>query len=346
MENIIENNRSFIPTGSGETTYYFDREYKENVADIASSAALAMHKAIIGICELASLEKAENDTEINFRASKAVHCYYVIYHLFTCCMLLDSDYEIKFKANKDGKIVYGTRLEDLRKQPTRPGHWNSRKNKESDLAVRIRHGDIKTYCDGQRQYANRKWETIQKGLRDRIKESKELLPRFLVMLYDYFVDENCQIILFEKADYIRDRTIYRPSHVASMTDTPIQTSKNVRSQIDSMPNSEVLLKAVYEIHKAICMNTGELFYAYGFNFLLSAIDCPSEYAKSLGYSWDDLNRLGGDEAKESVPSFICQLMELYDSDQVVQFYDQYWVRILEETKEIIFSDLHYSDGQK
>ena len=85
--------------------------------------------------------------------------------------------------------------------------------------------EIKKYCNALRKRAS----------------SKEVpLSPFLSILHDAFVSDSCRLILFEKADYIRDRAIYRPSHVSSFTDTPIQTSKNTREQIDSMPDSETI----------------------------------------------------------------------------------------------------------
>ena len=209
MKEVIINKRRFLQKMSDDT-FVFDRSYPNNKIDIASSAALALHKAIIGICGLSSLEKAEQVARINLRSSKAVQTYYVLYHLFTCCMLLDDDYEITFKS-KYGHIKYGTELNDLKKSPRKPHHWNSRKNMEMDLAVRITHGEIKKYCNALRKRAS----------------SKEVpLSPFLSILHDAFVSDSCRLILFEKADYIRDRAIYRPSHVSSFTDTPIQTSKN------------------------------------------------------------------------------------------------------------------------
>lgn len=335
MEPRIINKRVFNKTDDKEIVI-FDRANIENIEDIAASAALAMHKAIIGVCELSALEEAERQMNSSFRASKAIHCYYVIYHLFTCCMLLDDEYEIIFLAKK-GKLNYGTRLEDLRREPVIPRHWNNRKWSEMGLAERITHGDIKEYCDGRRIKENGKLVTIKEGLRDRVNKcGRDGIPSYLLTLYDSFVKENCDLILFEKADYIRDRTIYRPSHVPSMTDTPIQTSKNIRLQYESLPDSVMLYNAICKIHHEICLNEDSLFYSYKVQFANSIVDCPTDYAQMLGYTWENLKNVGGNKDYESVPTFVCQLMELFSPEEVLKYYEKYWSRLLKDTISLTF----------
>lgn len=320
----IINKRTFFINTNGD--FIFLRDIMPNVKDISGSASLSMHKAIIGLCELNSIEKAEEKCGINLRASKAIQTYYIIYHLFCCCMLLDNDYEIIFKKDRCGRVNYGTELKELKHSPSAPNEWNNRKYKESDLAVRITHGDIKNYCKKKRRY--------QKNNPSRVMTCNSFL-------FNDFIKENCKVALFEKIDYIRDRSIYRPSHVASMTETPIQTSKNVRSQIDELPSSADLYKTVCDIQGEFCSRAnsegfGSLIWEYCYDFLSVQVDCSDEYRKKLGYSWEQLVELGGSKADASVPSFVAQAMELFSPDNMKYFYHQYWKKLLEITKKSIF----------
>lgn len=314
MSRITINNRVFTTVNNIE--YIFNRDNINNQSDINGSAALAIHKAIIGVCGLSSLENAELKLGISMRSSKAVQAYYVIYHLFTCCMLLDNSYEIKF-CPRYREMQYGTDLRELQETPQSPEDWNDRKYLEMDLAVKISHSDIKKYCN---------------KLRRRREYYHNHFPRFLDVLYDAFIREDCNVILFEKADYIRDRAIYRPTHVASQTETPIQTSKNVRDQIDSLPTSDLLYDTICAVLKAIWAVPDETFWRFRTAFILEIVDCPTDYAESLGYTWEKLEQVGGSKSNTSVPSYICQLMELYEPDEVISFYKQYWTPVLNDAK--------------
>ena len=312
METVPINNRQFLKE---KNKYVFDRKYPRNQDDITHCAALAFHKALIGVCSVSSLETAEQNTGINLRPSKAVQTYYVLYHLFTCCMLLDNDYEIAYMSTKKRPFKYGTDLEELRLKPCGPDDWNDRKDKEMDLATKISHGNIKCYC---------------RDLRDRMQAGKIKTDSFIKPLYDAFVKGNCRVILFEKADYIRDRSIYRPSHLASLTDTAIQTSKNVRNQIDSLPSSDTLYDSICDIFHGILYLPEDEMESFVLSLKFTPVDCPTEYAMELGYTWEQLSEYGGDESRTSVPSYICQLMELYSPGEVRSYYMRYWKPILTE----------------
>lgn len=301
-----------------EDKYVFDRTQKINRGDIAGSAALAIQKSVIGICGLYSLEKAERTTKTSLRQQRAVQTYYVIYHLFTCCMLLDESYLIVFAPKRDGRLSYGSELVELRRRPVQPYHWNSRKFKEMDLAVRIQHSDIKKYCEELR------------------KQNNQLLP-FIQVMYDAFVCNDCSLVLFEKADYIRDRSIYRPSFIATETEKPIQTSMYVREQIDSLPHADDLFALVTNFLRAVWSIPGDAFYPLAFYLLSQGVSCTTQYANNLGYTWDQLTAIGGLPSEETVPSYVCQMMELYSQEELEFFVNRYWKSINKEAKQRFFS---------
>lgn len=315
------NNRIFIEKKDRYNREYFtfDRANYANNIDIICCATLALHKAILGICELDSLEKSMSQTGFNFRQSKAIVTYYIIYHLFTCCMLMDSKYEIKFNLDYNGTLKYCVDYEELKKAPYTSQEWNDRKSLESDLATNISHSDIKRYCN---------W------LRKRINNN---LPSFLITLYDSFVKTEPTLVLYEKAAYIRDRSIYRPSHVPNIDESSTQTSLNVRSQIDSLPSAAQLFTTISKIHYEICnyyVNSKSDYYYYGLYFYGPHVECKDETAKSLGYSWDALEEMGGYK-DSSVPTFLAQLMELFSCENSLEYYKKFWEPIISETQKII-----------
>ena len=299
----------------------FDRDNLANVNDICGSAALAMHKAIIGICELDSLENAASQCARSLKQAIAVQTYYIVYHLFTCCMLLDPDYKISFILKKD-KIFYGTEQKFIKKKSHTPKDWKLRKYDESDLAVMISHGNIKDYCEELR--------------------GKRIDNRYLKKLYDYFIDENASCVLYEKIAYIRDRSIYRPTYVITDRGETFQTSLYVREQIDSLPKSIDLFSVIKDIHKCICdlaINNGcvkdNFLFTYLEKFNASTVTCSSEYAAKLGYSWEILEKMGGSELTKTVPSFLCQLMELESPEMAYVFYQKYWQPIIPDASDML-----------
>lgn len=318
-----QNHRIFRRLKNGNPgKYVFDKTTAYNKADISGAAALAMHKAIIGICEMESLESAAKTSIYSFRPALAIQVYYVVYHIFTCCMLLDSQYDICFYPNQKGEVSYGVNITDLRRLPDLPEDWNKRKFKEIDLATKITHSEIKNYCKNKREENER--------------EVKIPSNSFIMKLYGYFIDNRCSCILYEKLAYIRDRCIYRPSHVASSTNVPIQTSKNVRNQIDSLPTSSSLYGALRDIHLQICDNASkedpnDLLCWYGTAFFNSSVNCDTEYALGLGYTWEDLEKMGGTRSEKSVPSFLCHLMEYESPEAALYFYQKYWKELNKDT---------------
>lgn len=58
------------------------------------------------------------------------------------------------------------------------------------------------------------------------------------------------------------------------------------------------------------------------------IECKGRIAKRLGYSWEAIEQMGGNKADNTVPSFLCQMMELFDEAESLRFYDTYWKKII------------------
>ena len=338
MTDIIKevSKRKFQRKPGEDNKWIFDRTGNTNNYDIACSASLAFHKSLIGICGLDEMETAEKELGSNLRSAKAIQTYYVMYHLFTGCMLLDPDYEIVFPASKarnaEGRIYYGQKQKALRKTPVSARDWDLRGKLEQDLATRIRHSDIKKYCD---------------SIREKMKQGA-INQDYIKTLYDYYIREDGSAFLFEMADYIRDRSIYRPSFVpyysndkSNYSQAPkfdySQTSKNVRSQIDSMPSSKELFQTLREILLSICIDPAIPKDAFHVLFLYNNIDCKTEYANELGYSWDMLSKMGGDKEREQVPVFIGQMMELYVPEKTGYYFEKYWKTLFDEFRDAAYS---------
>lgn len=330
MADIIkeESGRKFQRKPGEDNKWIFDRTDNTNNLDIAYSASLAFHKSLIGICGLDEMETAEKELGSNLRSAKAIQTYYVLYHLFTGCMLLDPDYEIVFSASKaknaKGRIYYGQKQKALRKTPVSARDWDLRGKLEQDLATRIRHSDIKKYCD---------------SIREKMKQGA-INQDYIKTLYDYYIREDGSVFLFEMADYIRDRSIYRPSFVPYYSNNKFnysQTSKNVRSQIDGMPSAKELYQTIRKILLSICIDPAIPKDDFHGSFLHNSIDCKTEYSNELGYSWDILSKLGGDKEGEQVPVFIGQMMELYVPEKTEYYFEKYWKTLFDEFRDTAYS---------
>lgn len=314
--------RLFQVYGSNKNCYLqLDRTDPNNKEDISASAALAMHKAIIGVCQLEELEKHSEHGFAEFRAAKAISKYYIVYHLFTCCMLLDPDFQIRFYESIED-FSYGVDPDRLTSESHSPDDWRLRKQLEEDLAVGITHGAIKSYCARLRRYRHKS------------------APQYVKILYSNFVDQNTAKVLFEKISYIRDRSIYRPTHVVTKDNGDYQTSKHVRNQIDGLPNSSELFEILRKMHLQICRSVtwenGDLLTAYAMRFAQENVICGTDYPLALGYTWELLEKMGGDEGEGSVPTFLCQLMELVSPKAAICFYEKYWSKLIEQTNKILY----------
>lgn len=312
-----------IKPENGRPYQRFDRNDKQNIQDIAHCAALAFHKALIGIAELSVIEQSDN----RLRFAKPVYTYYPVYHLFTSNMLLDKEHTIKFFLSNDNNnpktITYEKDKEQLNNPSEEPDQWNLGRDLEQDLATQISHGDIKKYC---RRLRKRQKRTL-----------------FTDVLFASFVDnsghmEQCIPGLFEKLDYVRDRAIYRPTHVIYTDGGSAQTSFDIRKEIEGLPSSNELFGTAKAFIEAVCNEWKKnkqdiLLVWFLYSLVNDDINCISETVKRLGYDWKILSQMGGNEYYKSVPSFLCQMMELFDQSDSLFFYQKYWEPVLDEIKE-------------
>lgn len=300
----------------GKKIKVFDRKAQNNINDIVNSAALAFHKSLIGISELFLVE----EQNVNLRQTKAVLIYYAVYHLFCCAMLLDPEYEIVFMANKDGSLRYGTTERQLNDQSERPEAWRFALKYETDLASRIKHSEIQEYCS---------------NLRKRYQEDQNKLSPWSKILYRSFVkapnnaSSKCIPGLFEKLEYIRDRALYRPTAVwLNDKKQYAQTSLEIREQIESEPSSSGLYEIIKAFWEEILRSKDNTICRFVGMVMGSFIDCETEYANQLGYTWEQLELMNGCQEDQTVPSYICQMMELYDPEVALMLFERFWKRIV------------------
>ena len=304
--------REFEYSKTAKDTIVFCRDNWINKNDIAHCAALAFHKSLIGISELSLVE----DAGTPFRFAKAIQTYYPVYHLFVCNMLLDNDFEIRL-----GRGMLPERYEveksELNDKSELPEQWNKGRELEQDLASLIQHANIRRYCEKTRI-------------------NPESLRPYASILYKAFVETDgdpkhkCIPGLFEKLEYIRDRAVYRPTHVVYKDGGTAQTSYDVRREIEGLPSSGDIYNTLllfYEELRSLPKKSEieNLFLMYVKN---DYIECKGKIAKRLGYSWNAIEQMGGNKAENTVPSFLCQMMELFDETESLRFYRNYWERIL------------------
>jgi hypothetical protein len=82
----------------------------------SQTAALALHRSILGIAQLSALENAAECNEFgSFRTTKAILTYYSIYHLVTACLVCSDDDVAQDIINKKAfnkKSIYRKSKED------------------------------------------------------------------------------------------------------------------------------------------------------------------------------------------------------------------------------------------
>lgn len=293
-----------------------DRSCIKNSEDITRCAALSMHKALIGVSSLDALEDAGKKCGNVFRSSIAVSTYYVVYHVFCACILMDDQWDLVYVRKSNNQKLnpeteakkYEISLEQLNSTDESANTWNNCKDYEQDISTKITHGEIKRYCS---------------ILRDK-RESK---PEFIKHLYLSFVKDNADKAipaLFEKLDYIRDRIIYRPSVVVKRKGGYAQTSKDIRKEIDELPRLNDLYNAIKEILFSI-KDFGEKGKQFWLYFTVgSPVSCEESHLKELNYTWDDAERLRGNRQEKILPAVSYQLIELFDSTDAISFFEKYW----------------------
>lgn len=256
------------------------------------------------------------------RLSRAVQTYYCVYHLFVCAMLLDPEYVLVKKVPKGFDWVKSYEVDDKKLNSTSesPAQWNRGRNLEEDLAAVIHHADIRNYC---------------KTIREQKARGKSSLEAYKEVLYKHYIqhekeEAKCIPGLFEKLDYVRDRAVYRPTHVIYLNGDLAQTSRDVRKEIEGLPSAEDIYATVFEFYKAI--KSSETLY---FEFLLGIkpglpITLDDDLVKRLGYSWEVLLKMGARKGKwdATVPNYLCQMMELFDEKDALRMYEKYWVPIM------------------
>ena len=269
--------------------------------DVIQSAALAFHKALIGVVQLNELENN------NLRLPKAVITYYIVYHIFTLCMLLD--------LNDSVKKIDLCNPKELNSKSELPEQWNLQRKLEEDYATRIKHIDIKKYCEHMRKKETGKLSATEK------------------ILFENFIkqppDENTPCIsgLYEKLCYVRDRAIYRPSVLELTNGGYVQTSLDVKKEIDSLPNSGELYKVICSMYNEFI---SEAKQTKKYNYLLAymwclPIDCSDSFAELSDSDAALLRTMQSFYTDNGLNSHICHMLELYDDiSQIKKYDDIYW----------------------
>ncbi len=272
-------------------------------------AALAINKAIIGIAELSLAEKAAKRHRYGaFRYSKAIQTYYAVYNIMTSYMVLTN--QISKEIRKGYVPVDPVKLNS---EDELPETWESQKELEQDLSTLIGHSGIRNHC---------------KRMRKRGPDEQDPLEK---LLWDTFVVQGSPL-LYEKICYIRDRTIYRPSYVIATDGTPLQTSMDVRKEIDSLPDSHYLIKFIQRYLKAISQRRNIDFYILYTHLTGCFVINSAEYLAGLGIGDKDIRKLKAHhliEEDNSTPSYICQLLELESVSIVIKLYRAFWEPIIE-----------------
>lgn len=285
-------------------------EQKKNLGfekDVIHSAALAFHKALIGVVQLKELESC------NLRLPKAVITYYIVYHIFTLCMLLDEGYS--------GEKIESFDLNALNSKSELPEEWNLQRKLEEDYATRIKHSEIKKYC-----------VSIRKKKTDKLSSTEKIL-------FENFIkqppDGNAPCIsgLYEKLCYVRDRAIYRPSVVKLKDGSYVQTSLDVKREIDSLPDSRELYKVICSIYREFISGAKQI---KKYNYLLAymwccPVDCSDVFEKLNSRDAALLKTMECFNAENGFNPHICHMLELYDDiSQIKKFDDMYWRPLCDE----------------
>lgn len=285
-------------------------------------AALAFHKSLICLSQLDALEKAAGPVAI-FLGARGLFVYETVYHLFCACILIaPKKYAVELKSLKDyGKVSD----EELDNPSESPKQWENGKIYESDFATIIKHKHVKDFCVGLRKCPKEDWN----------QDAPYLSP-----LYHYFVDdtnseEKCIPGLYEKLCYIRDRTLYRPSHVLTASGRTVQTSAQLGSELRSLPNAEYLYCAITEVYTAM-LRQMEREWQVGERGTCIRLLTKMWSGKvnegdlsdlcALGHPRERLQELGEcDESEEyTLPAHISHLLEMESTDFVFAYQKKYW----------------------
>lgn len=272
-------------------------------------ATLAINKAIIGIAELSLAEKAAKRHRYGaFRYSKAIQTYYAAYNIMASYMILTN--QICKETKKDYDSVDPVKLNS---EDESPETWEGQRKLEQDLSTLIGHSGIRKQCRKMRGWDPDELDPLEK------------------LIWDTFVVPGSPL-LYEKICYIRDRTIYRPSYVISTEGTPLQTSMYVRKEIDSLPNSHYLFAFMQRYLKAVLQQKDIDFLTLHIHLTECRVINSTEYLVSLGIGDKDIRKLKNNQLireDNSMPSYICQLLELEPVNIVIKLYKAFWGPIIE-----------------
>lgn len=288
---------------------------------ISLVAGLSFHKALFGISELKALEKvSESENSGSLKMSMAINTYYVVYHIITLIMLIDEDYPItiKRKPNQEGLIPLEVSRESLNREGESPEEWDELKFLESDIASQITHAQIKKYCREVRSNYENKSEPVK-------------------IVYEAFISEQSNIILYEKLCYMRDRVIYRPTFVLAdeIGELPILTSLDARKEIEALPSWRDLYQLVSNLYESLLKIVKESekqtldFYEKLIHYMWYwRVEESEQYLNSLGWTEEDVTNYGEsiafEEDKVVLPSYLAHLVEIVEVGRIRQDIKELW----------------------
>ncbi|WP_139490096.1 hypothetical protein [Brevibacillus dissolubilis] len=306
--------------------FLLDRTSSGNIDYILGCSALSFHKAIIGISELKAIESVQNiDIAGGLRISKTISSYYILYHLFTSLMLLDERYPLRFyfpTKQIEGRSYVEVEVDEniLNSEDETPEQWIEQGKLEQDLSSRINHQNIKGYIKDLRENF---------GIRNDIKSPFRILHDHFIY-HDYENNQTSIPALYEKLNYIRDRAIYRPTNVLNLEGKTIQTSKDVRKEIDNLPNWEEFYSYLKDLYQSIVEEAKDdrrgVFCGFLFKLWFSPIVEDASYLKSIGWTDDDILELKFKNTDRLFfPSFLSQLLEIAEVKRVKEDVNCLWV---------------------
>lgn len=292
----------------------------------ADCAALAFHKSLIGLAELNALETAASKMTFSpFLQGRAVFTYYVVYHLFTACMLLAPD--TFFKEPLQAPQKYGEiTIEELNASSETPAQWDACTKNEKDWAANIRHRQIKDFCEEVRKLTQ--------------KQEEESIP-YIDALYRHFIGPSdfegpCIPGLLEKLCYVRDRVIYRPTFIETPSDGQVQTSAQLHEELTSLPNSKVLYTAISETYAGIMQvmrkerlekSPSRPCWRMLSDMWNGMVSDDLDDLCALGHKRRRLQHLGKRDPHTGIydfPTYICHLLELENIDFILKYRKKYW----------------------
>lgn len=287
----------------------------------ANCAALAFHKALIGLSQLDALESVSGILS-SLYGPRGIYTYYVVYHLFCACMLIVPERygtkDLKPPAN------YGkTKEEELNNPSETPEQWENGRKYEADWATNITHTQVKKFCAYLRSENKDQWQT----------DAPYLIPLYRYFIDDFGAEQHCIPALYEKLCYIRDRILYRPSYVETESGDRIQTSAEIGKELHSLPNVAELYQEISEVYRGFisCMEQERAGVRKMCTHMLSnmwvgRIQEDVDTLCVLGHKKECLMSLGNPESPRNFtfPTYISHLIEFESTSFVQKCAEKYW----------------------